>query len=68
MMPKTRFEISRLLSGDYGLRMFPADASEHDLLPVVGRTLGSFASEDEARRVVPAHLAAQEPYEVVLVR
>ncbi len=65
-MQKKRFEISRLTSGGYALRVFPADAAEHELMPVVGRTLGCFASEADARREVPLHIMAQEPHEVVV--
>lgn len=68
-MTKKRFEISRLLSGKYTLRVYPPDeVADHALMPVVGRTIGSFESEDEARGVVSAHIVPQEPYEIVLVR
>lgn len=69
-MPKKRFEISRLLSGHYALRVFPpaGDETEHMLMPVVGRTLGNYPTEAEAFLMVGRHISGQEPYEVVLVR
>lgn len=67
-MTKKRFEISRLLSGRYALRVFPpeGEAAEHELIPVVGRTIGSFASLDEARLVASAHVRRAEAYEIVV--
>ncbi len=69
-MPKTRFEIQRLMSGKYSLRVFPAKKkkAEHAFLTIVGRTLGNFGSEAEAERAARDNATGFGPFEIVLVR
>lgn len=62
-MPTPRFEINRLLTGEYVLREHPsldevADAMA-ELLRDAGRTLGKFESEAAARRAIADQLARE---------
>jgi hypothetical protein len=63
-MPTPRFEINRLLSGQYVLREHPsldevADAMA-ELLRDAGRTLGKFDTEAAAQRAIADRLAAEK--------